>query len=84
MPHGVGVDTAPLERQAQVIRTRKLGLDPDLVLYSGRHTFATDMLDRTGNLNWLAIFSVINRRSPQLGTCTLAEGRGGDRQTTGI
>jgi integrase/recombinase XerD len=29
---------------------RKLKLDPDLVLYSGRHTFATDMLDRTGNL----------------------------------
>lgn len=29
---------------------RKLKLDKDLVLYSGRHTFATDMLDRTGNL----------------------------------
>jgi integrase len=26
---------------------RKLKLDKDLVLYSGRHTFATDMLDRT-------------------------------------
>jgi integrase len=29
---------------------RKLKLDKDLVLYSGRHTFATDMLDLTGNL----------------------------------
>jgi integrase len=29
---------------------RKLKLDNDLVLYSGRHTFATDILDRTGNL----------------------------------
>jgi site-specific recombinase XerD len=25
-------------------------LPKDLVLYSARHTFATDMLDRTGNL----------------------------------
>lgn len=29
---------------------KKLGLPKDLVLYSARHTFATDMLDRTGNL----------------------------------
>ena len=28
----------------------KLALPKDLVLYSARHTFATDMLDRTGNL----------------------------------
>lgn len=32
-------------------RTRKAaGLPDDLVLYSARHSFATDMLDRTGNL----------------------------------
>jgi integrase len=29
---------------------KKLKLDKDLVLYSGRHTFATDILDRTGNI----------------------------------
>lgn len=29
---------------------KKLALPKDLVLYSARHTFATDMLDRTGNL----------------------------------
>jgi integrase len=29
----------------------KLALPKDLVLYSARHTFATDMLDRTGNLS---------------------------------
>lgn len=28
----------------------KMNLPKDLVLYSARHTFATDMLDRTGNL----------------------------------
>jgi integrase len=28
----------------------KMALTKDLVLYSARHTFATDMLDRTGNL----------------------------------
>jgi integrase len=28
----------------------KLALPKDLVLYSARHTFATEMLDRTGNL----------------------------------
>lgn len=27
-----------------------LGIPKDLVLYSGRHTFATDLLDRTGNI----------------------------------
>jgi integrase len=30
---------------------KKLALPPDLVLYSARHTFATDMLDKTGNLS---------------------------------
>jgi integrase len=30
---------------------KKLALPKDLVLYSARHTFATDMLDRTGNLS---------------------------------
>jgi len=29
---------------------KKLALPKDLVLYSARHTFATDMLDKTGNL----------------------------------
>jgi integrase len=38
-----------IERPFRQLR-RKLKLDKDLVLYSGRHTFATDMLDRTGNL----------------------------------
>lgn len=28
-----------------------LGLPKDFVLYSARHTFATDMLDKTGNLS---------------------------------
>jgi integrase len=30
---------------------KELGLPEDLVLYSARHTFATDMLDKTGNLS---------------------------------
>ena len=30
---------------------KALGLPEDLVLYSARHTFATDMLDKTGNLS---------------------------------
>jgi len=29
---------------------KHLGLPEDLVLYTARHTFATDMLDKTGNL----------------------------------
>jgi len=29
---------------------QKLGLDSELVLYSCRHTFASDLLDRTGNI----------------------------------
>ena len=33
----------------KVVR-EKLGLPKDLVLYSARHTFATDMLDLTGNI----------------------------------
>ena len=32
-------------------KTRKAaGLPDDIVLYSARHSFATDMLDRTGNV----------------------------------
>ena len=33
----------------KVVR-KKLALPKDLVLYSARHTFATDMLEATGNL----------------------------------
>jgi integrase len=29
---------------------KAIGIPADLVLYSGRHTFATDLLDRTGNI----------------------------------
>lgn len=36
--------------KGMMIVRKKLALPKDLVLYSARHTFATDMLDRTGNL----------------------------------
>lgn len=59
---------------------RTLKLDKDLVLYSGRHTFATDMLDRTGNMSWSASSAAMPHQSPLLGISTVAEGRGGAGQ----
>jgi integrase len=45
---------APLSYVAIAKRFTRLreaaGIPDDLVLYSGRHTFATDLLDRTGNI----------------------------------
>lgn len=36
------------------IARRKAKLPEEMVLYSSRHTFATDLLDRTGNLKLVA------------------------------
>jgi len=41
---------------------RKLGLDPELVLYCCRHTFATDMLDKTGNIKLVG--DLLGHKSP--------------------
>lgn len=39
----------PIARDFVATR-KKAGLPDDLVLYSARHSFATDMLDKTGNI----------------------------------
>jgi hypothetical protein len=39
----------PIHKRFTKLR-EALGIPADLVLYSGRHTFATDLLDRTGNI----------------------------------
>jgi Phage integrase family len=39
----------PIKTRFKKLR-KDAGIPADLVLYSGRHTFATDLLDRTGNI----------------------------------
>jgi site-specific recombinase XerD len=40
---------SPILKQFTIAR-EDAGLPKDIVLYSARHSFATDMLDKTGNL----------------------------------
>jgi site-specific recombinase XerD len=47
---GSQISYFPIAKQFSMVR-RALDLSQDLVLYSARHTFATDMLDKTGNLS---------------------------------
>ena len=47
---GSHISYFPIAKQFSLVR-KALGLPKDLVLYSARHTFATDMLDKTGNLS---------------------------------
>jgi site-specific recombinase XerD len=47
---GLHISYFPIAKQFSMVR-RALDLSQDLVLYSARHTFATDMLDKTGNLS---------------------------------
>jgi integrase len=46
---GSHISYFPIAKRFGEVR-KTLGLSKDLVLYSARHTFATDMLDKTGNL----------------------------------
>jgi integrase len=46
---GFPIGYTPISRRFQKLR-KDAGIPRDLVLYSGRHTFATDLLDRTGNI----------------------------------
>jgi integrase len=46
---GSHISYFPVAKQFSEVR-KVLSLPADLVLYSARHTFATDMLDRSGNL----------------------------------
>jgi integrase len=46
---GAHYSYSPIAREFRLVKKR-LGLPEDLVWYSARHTFATDMLDRTGNV----------------------------------
>jgi site-specific recombinase XerD len=46
---GSHISYFPVAKQFSKTRA-KAGLPDDIVLYSARHSFATDMLDRTGNI----------------------------------
>jgi hypothetical protein len=46
---GFPMGYTPIKTRFKKLR-EAAGIPADLVLYSGRHTFATDMLDRTGNI----------------------------------
>jgi site-specific recombinase XerD len=47
---GSHISYFPVAKQFGKAR-KAIGLPKDIVLYSARHTFATDMLDKTGNLS---------------------------------
>jgi integrase len=50
---GFPIGNTPIKSRFKKLR-EAAGIPSDLVLYSGRHTFATDLLDRTGNIKLVA------------------------------
>jgi Phage integrase family len=64
---------APLSYVAIAKRFTRLreaaGIPDDLVLYSGRHTFATDLLDRTGNIKLVSEVLGTPRSLQRSATC---------------
>lgn len=50
---GSPIGYTPISKRFLKLR-KDAGIPADLVLYSGRHTFATDLLDRTGNIKLVA------------------------------